>query len=155
MKKFDPSKYPGLAGFQTPVEADPNLYHRIGARIASARTAGRMTQDELGMLIGESAISISRWENASRKPNVEDLEKLARVLNISILFFTQENETVEEDELKLLNRAVGKLQKADREEMLAIANIKLERQKRTMLVEQIEQFDKLHDKASRDHSEED
>jgi len=143
MKKLDHSKYPGLAGFQAPVEADPNLYRRIGVRIANARIAGRMTQDELGTLIGESAISISRWENASRKPNVEDLEKLARALEVSILFFTQEDDSTEEDALYLLNRAAGELEESDREELLEIAKMKLERQKRALVIQQIKDYERV------------
>jgi len=139
MKKLDRSRFPGLAGLPTPVEADPDLYHRIGMRIAKSRNSKRMTQDELGILISESALSISRWENASRKPNVEDLEKLARALEVSILFFTQEDDAVEEDALYLLNRAAGELDELDREELLQIAKIKLDRQRKIIVAQQLRQ----------------
>jgi len=93
----------------------------------------------LGILISESALSISRWENASRKPNVEDLEKLARALEVSILFFTQEDDAVEEDALYLLNRAAGELDELDREELLQIAKIKLDRQRKIIVAQQLRQ----------------
>ena len=72
-----------------PVGGDPDLYSRIGNRIAEAREALRFTQEQLGALVGESSITISRWENASRKPNVEDVLKLAKALNQDVLFFVE------------------------------------------------------------------
>lgn len=109
-----------------PVISDPDLYRRIGLRIAQARESMRLTQEQLGALVGESSITISRWENATRKPNVEDVLKLAKAVNQDVLFFV-ELEPPEDNSVKLLNRAVGEMSREDREELLAIADLKRKR----------------------------
>ena len=114
---------------QNPVRGpDPLLYQRIGRRIAEAREAASITQEELAYQIGESALTISRWENAARKPNVEDVVKLAEALNMDILFFIEENPQ-KDDSVSQLNRAVENLLEPDRLELLAIAKLKLQRKK--------------------------
>lgn len=132
MRKPNLSKYPGLAPSPPVVEPDPMLYERIGLRIAEAREAKRLKQDELGEQIGESAITISRWETAARKPNVEDVYKLACALDRDILYFVEETPSYDES-IRQLNRTVEDLPQEDREELLAIAKLKLERKKRDYL----------------------
>ena len=107
---------------------DPLLYQRIGRRIAEAREAAAITQEQLAYQIGESALTISRWENAARKPNVEDVVNLAEALNKDILFFVEENPP-KDDSVSQLNRAVENLLEPDRIELLAIAKLKLQRKK--------------------------
>lgn len=127
MRKPNLAKITGQsAPHVAPVAGDPELYQRIGVRISQARDALRLTQEQLGLLVGESSITISRWENATRKPNVEDVLKLAKALSQDVLFFI-ELEPPEDTSAKLLNRAVGELSKEDREELLAIADLKIKR----------------------------
>lgn len=111
--------------------SDSNLYQRIGARIAKARETQRLKQEELGQRIGETAITISRWENALRRPSIEDLQKLSEALGTDILYFTQEAPP-EESSFKRLSRAISKLEDDDRDELLAMVNVKLQRKSRDL-----------------------
>ncbi len=107
-------------------EKTPDLYMQIGQRLKRAREAKRLSQDELGALVGEGAIAISRWETASRKPNVEDLAKLAAALDQSILYFVEE--VIPQDNfVARLNRLAGELDETDREDLLALARFKHQR----------------------------
>ena len=129
MKKPDTAKYPGLASAGLSIAPDPQLYPRIGERIAAAREAKRLKQDELGEMIAESAITISRWENASRKPNIEDLDKLGRALGRDLLYFVSEVLEDSTASLRILNRNLTGLTPEDEEEILMLLDHKLLRRR--------------------------
>lgn len=52
----------------------------FGERLRKSRK-GRLNQEELASLIGVHINTISRWENGSRSPDTEMLQKLAQALN--------------------------------------------------------------------------
>lgn len=54
----------------------------FGERLRKSRK-GRLNQEELASLIGVHTNTISRWENGSRSPDTDMLQKLAQVLNTS------------------------------------------------------------------------
>lgn len=56
----------------------------IGDQIRNARTYRGLTQVALGERIGRDHKTISRWENAQRIPNLEDLLLLADALHIPL-----------------------------------------------------------------------
>ena len=43
-----------------------------------------LTQEQLGKLMGKDYSTIGKWENGSRSPIMEDLIKLADVLNVDV-----------------------------------------------------------------------
>lgn len=53
-------------------------------KIASARKALKLTQEALAKKIKVSASTISSWETGKSEPDEKDIEKLERVLNISL-----------------------------------------------------------------------
>lgn len=55
----------------------------IGEKIKKAREEANLTQEDLGKKIGFSAMGISYLEKGQRKLKIEDLETIAKVLNIS------------------------------------------------------------------------
>lgn len=55
----------------------------IGNKIKEIRKSKKLSQAELGNLIGVAAASIMRYEKGQREPNKETIEKLAMALNIS------------------------------------------------------------------------
>ena len=55
----------------------------VGARIASARGFRRMTQDQLGGLVGVTKQTVSGWERDRRTPDADDLVNLCHALNCS------------------------------------------------------------------------
>ena len=53
-------------------------------RIRQLRISATMTQKELADKLGVSQNAIYNWENGKREPNVETLEKIAKLFNITI-----------------------------------------------------------------------
>jgi transcriptional regulator with XRE-family HTH domain len=60
------------------------LYKRIGKTIQEYREGNDMTQQQLGDKIGYTATAISYFENGLRKVGLDDLQKIANLLNIPI-----------------------------------------------------------------------
>lgn len=52
----------------------------LGTRIASMRGYRRLTQDQLGGMVGVSKQTISNWEHDYRSPDSDDLRNLCRAL---------------------------------------------------------------------------
>jgi len=57
---------------------------RIGNTIKEARLRRGLTQRELGSLIGRSNNLITNWEKGTHTPDVEMIELLCSVLNITV-----------------------------------------------------------------------
>ncbi|MGX9688645.1 helix-turn-helix domain-containing protein [Deinococcus wulumuqiensis] len=126
MRKPKSTMLPSTSTLPLPIKSDPQIYERLGRRLAEAREVARLTQEQLGGLVSESAITISRWENASRRPTVDDVMKLAEALERDIYFFLEEEPEIQTS-VQQLNRAVGQLPQEDVDELLAIARIKQKR----------------------------
>jgi transcriptional regulator with XRE-family HTH domain len=115
-----------MARLQTGIgsdEAKQDLYKRIGIRIKEAREQQRLKQDQLGELIEESSVAVSRWETATRKPTIEDLEKVGQALGKSLLYFVEETPS-DNSFVGSLLRLNGKLTERDKEELIALAEHK-------------------------------
>lgn len=56
----------------------------LGMRIASARKAKGLTQEELAEKLGVSSQAVSKWENDLSCPDISLLPKLAQVLGMSV-----------------------------------------------------------------------
>jgi len=75
----------------TPGVAD--IYEEIGKRIRDFRgsVGGRgVSQEDLAHAVGTTANTVSRWETATYKPAISDLEKLARYFGLPITAFFPE-----------------------------------------------------------------
>lgn len=71
----------------------PDIYEAIGTQIRDLRTSVRgrgISQEDLAHAVGTTANTISRWETATYKPAISDLEKLARYFGVSITSFFPE-----------------------------------------------------------------
>jgi transcriptional regulator with XRE-family HTH domain len=71
----------------------PDIYEEIGKQIRELRTSvrgGGISQEELAHAVGTTANTISRWETATYKPAISDLEKLARCFGVPITAFFPE-----------------------------------------------------------------
>ena len=91
-----------------------------------------MTQEDLAKAIGQSASSITMYENGRREPNFETLEALADAFNVSLIEFIPLAETdadfIDEEpfekphtpEARLLAKGIDKMPQAQRE---AIVNM--------------------------------
>ena len=48
------------------------------------RLANKMTLQQLGAMIGKTAISVSRYENGHRKPDITTLLKLSDIFGVTV-----------------------------------------------------------------------
>jgi len=71
----------------------PDIYEQIGKQIRELRTTLRgqgISQEDLAQAVDTTANTVSRWETATYKPSISDLEKLARFFGTPItVFFPQ------------------------------------------------------------------
>ena len=113
-----------IPGDSVSIPVEPNIYKRIGRALSLLREKKGWKQEYLGSLVSESVFTISRWENGSRKPKIEDLEKLATAFGIEISeFFIEDLETSSSKPIGILNRLSksGKLTEADNITVLQFA----------------------------------
>lgn len=64
----------------------------LGEKIHKLRKEKSITLQDLGRLVGMSKSTVSLWEKGQRRPEYEELQKLANIFNKSIAYFL-ENET--------------------------------------------------------------
>lgn len=89
------------------------VYEHIGEKINAYRTQKGLTQEALAEFIGVTANTISRWETATYKVTVEDLEKLSRLFEIPIWSFLPSEIQAPTEQLELLLSATGDLPEED------------------------------------------
>jgi transcriptional regulator with XRE-family HTH domain len=66
----------------------------LNKKLVEYRTKARITQNELGSLIGKTSSEISKYENGEDEPPLSVLKRIAKVLNISLLNLIDENNDV-------------------------------------------------------------
>jgi len=67
-----------------------DIYKQIGDKIRELRTSLKgkgISQEDLARAMKTKANTISRWETATYKPSVSDLEKLARFFGVPVTAF--------------------------------------------------------------------
>jgi transcriptional regulator with XRE-family HTH domain len=67
-----------------------DIYDEIGAKIRELRTTLKgkgISQEELSRAVKTTANTVSRWETATYKPSIGDLEGLARFFGVPISVF--------------------------------------------------------------------
>lgn len=105
-----------------------NLFEYVGQRIRDLRAGygeGRgLSQEALARELGVATNTISRWETATYRPSLEDLEKLARFFNVSILEFFPPEETPTNEPMAALLRAAQQLKPEDLEELRRYAEFR-------------------------------
>ena len=55
----------------------------FGLRLRALRNEKKLTQDELGKLLNVSGKTIGTWERDSRQPNIEAVNKLASIFDVT------------------------------------------------------------------------
>lgn len=103
----------------------PDIYKRIGEKIRELRTSYRgkgISQEELAVKMGTTANTISRWETATYKPSVVDLEKLSRFFAVPITAFFPQAQAA--PQISALLSATGDLDDEDLEEVTRYAQFR-------------------------------
>jgi transcriptional regulator with XRE-family HTH domain len=103
-----------------------NLYEHIGKRIRELRGVypkGALSQDALAEKLEVAANTVSRWETGTYKPTPEDLDKLARLFEVSITTFFPD---LADDNARVsaLTSATGGLNDRDFEEVIRYAEFR-------------------------------
>lgn len=55
----------------------------FGSRLRDLRNKKKLTQDDLGKMLNVSGKTIGAWERDSRQPNIEAINKIASIFNVS------------------------------------------------------------------------
>ena len=105
----------------------------VAQRIRDLRTGyGKtgLSQEALAKLVDVATNTISRWETATYEPTLDDLEKLSRVLGVSILdFFPKVSlENDKDQKIDALLRAAEGLHESDLDELRSWAEYRRARQ---------------------------
>jgi transcriptional regulator with XRE-family HTH domain len=98
------------------------IYRQIGARIREMRMQqlGKViSQETLAEALKTTPNTVSRWETATYKPSIGDLEKIARYFGVSIAVFFPDIEPG--DRLQALMSATGDLDDNDLDEVTRYA----------------------------------
>jgi transcriptional regulator with XRE-family HTH domain len=102
-----------------------NIYHIIAAKIRDLRTHHHgkgISQDALAEAMGTTPNTISRWETATYKPSVEDLEKMACFFGVPLsVFFPGVEPTAR---VQALLSATGDLDDSDFDELTRYAQFR-------------------------------
>jgi transcriptional regulator with XRE-family HTH domain len=101
-----------------------NILDHVANKIKELRTKANLTQDGLATKLGVATNTVSRWETATYKPDLEDLEKIARYFKVSVLAFFPGEDPATKPELQALLRAAGNLNGTDLEELQRYAEFR-------------------------------
>lgn len=104
-----------------------NLFEYIAARIRDLRTGygeEGISQEALATKLGVATNTVSRWETATYRPSLEDLDKLARFFGKSILEFFPAEPERSDDKVAALLRAARQLPSEDVEELRRYAEFR-------------------------------
>lgn len=99
----------------------------VAARIKQLRTTyggEGLSQESLGKELKVATNTISRWETTAYKPSINDLEKLARFFQTSILTFFPEETNPVKKQTEALLRAAENLPQQDIEELRKFAEFR-------------------------------
>ena len=58
--------------------------YKLGNKIYELRIDKNLTQEDLGLMLNISDKAISKWENGTSKPSIENLQKLSKILDVSL-----------------------------------------------------------------------
>jgi transcriptional regulator with XRE-family HTH domain len=97
-----------------------SIINHVASKILELRSNYRgkgISQEELAKEMGKSTNTVSRWETATYKPSIEDLDKLARFFRVSILEFFPSETRQADDRIMPLLRAAEDLKDDDLQEL--------------------------------------
>jgi transcriptional regulator with XRE-family HTH domain len=107
-----------------------DLFEHVGKKIRALRDAydgGRgLSQEKLADAMGVTTNTISRWETATYRPDLAELDKLAKFFRVSILTFLPEKKTAEpaDEALSGLIETARDLEPEDVEEVRRFAEFR-------------------------------
>jgi len=109
----------------------PDIYEQIGKQIRELRATLKgqgISQEELAQAVNTTANTVSRWETATYKPSISDLERLARFFGVTITVFFPKAEP--KARTNALLSATADLDDENLEEVTLYAQFRRARQKK-------------------------
>lgn len=100
----------------------PDIYKQIGEKIREFRTTLKgkgISQEDLARAMQTTANTVSRWETATYKPSISDLERLARFFGVTVTVFFPQLQPA--SRMNALLSATGDLNDDDLEEVTLYA----------------------------------
>ena len=110
----------------------PDIYEQIGKQIRELRTTLKghgISQEDLALAVNTTANTVSRWETATYKPSISDLERLARFFGVPIIIFFPQAQP--KSRTNALLSATVDLDDQDLEEVTLYAQFRRARQRKT------------------------
>lgn len=105
-----------------------DLFTYVGNQIRERRSqyadGSGVSQEVVAKAIGVTPNTISRWETATYRPSLEDLDKLARFFGASILGFFPTDDGVLNSKIDALLRAAKQLPDEDVDELRRYAEFR-------------------------------
>ncbi len=98
------------------------IYKFIGGKIRTFREQHGMNQEALADELEVTANTVSRWETATYKPSVKELEKMSRFFGVPLWTFLPSEIEPPTKEQKALLSATGDLPTEDLEELRRYAD---------------------------------
>lgn len=95
----------------------------LAARLKQAREAAGLSQGQVARIIGMHRPSVTEIENGNRKVSADELATFASTYDVSaawLLGLTPESLELDDPQLRLAAREMGKLKKEDLERLLSI-----------------------------------
>lgn len=87
----------------------------IGSKLAQARKAANLTQEQLAERLGVTRQAVSRWESDAAYPETDKIVRMARMLNVSCDYLLRDDIATGDTEApppdpvsRLLKQAVGR-----------------------------------------------
>lgn len=108
----------------------PDIYKQIGEKIRELRTTLKgqgISQEDLARAVKTTANTVSRWETATYKPSISDLEKLARFFGVPVTVFFPPVQPA--SRMNALLSATGDLEDDELEEVTLYAQFRRTRQR--------------------------
>lgn len=102
-----------------------DIFMEFSERLKELRKKANLTQTDLANLLGIKYQNILRWENGSVKTGKNNLEKLAKIFNVSISYLLGETTTITENISKIVEQLDDNQQKI----ILKFANNQLQQKK--------------------------
>lgn len=91
-------------------------------RIAELRKSKKISQSELGKIVGAAQNTICNWENGLRQPDNDTIKKLSDFFGVTTDYLLGYDEDIPED-LIILNRNAKKLSPEQRKQLLDMARV--------------------------------
>ena len=58
--------------------------YKFGDKLYELRKKKNLTQEDLALLLDISDKAVSKWENGTSKPTIENLSKLSKIFDVSL-----------------------------------------------------------------------